>query len=90
MNENEIYETTLIYCGKEFNNYTYKGNSVYRVFFINEHYTFFEFYTNSCSDLPLFLEHCKNGQKLDVIWKRYGNTWKRIILNAKPIKKETK
>lgn len=90
MNENEIYKTTLIYCGKEFHNYTYKGNSVYRVFFINEHYAFFEFYTNSCSALPLFLGNCKNGTKLDVTWRYYGNTKKRIILNAKPTEEEIK
>lgn len=90
MNENEIYKTTLIYCGKEFHNYTYRGNSVYRVFFINEHYAFFEFYTNSCSVLPLFLGNCKNGTRLDVTWRRYGNTQKKIILNAKPAEKETK
>lgn len=90
MNENEIYKTTLIYCGKEFYSYTYKGNSVYRVFFINEHYAFFEFYTNSCSVLPLFLGNCKNGTKLDVTWRRYGNTQKKIILNAKPTEEETK
>lgn len=90
MNENEIYKTTLIYCGKEFHNYTYKGNSVYRVFFINEHYAFFEFYTNSCSVLPLFLGNCKNGVKLDVTWRRYGNTCKKIILNAKPTEEESK
>ena len=90
MIKNEIYKTTLIYCGKEFHNYTYRGNSVYRVFFINEHYTFFEFYTNSCSVLPLFLGNCKNGTKLDVTWRRYGNTQKRIILNAKPTEEEIK
>lgn len=90
MNENEIYKTTLIYCGKEFHSYTYKGNSVYRVFFINEHYAFFEFYTNSRSVLPLFLGNCKNGAKLDVTWRRYGNTHKKIILNAKPTEEESK
>lgn len=90
MNENEIYKTTLIYCGKEVYSYTYRGNCVYRVFFINEHYTFFEFYTSGHSLFPFFLNNCKNGAKVDITWKHYGNTWKKIILDAKPTEEESK
>lgn len=82
MNENEICKTTLIYCGKEFHSCTYKGNGVYRVFFVDSQFTFYEFYTNGGSDVLALLSKCKNGTRLNVTWKRYGQTLKKIILNV--------
>ena len=82
MNENETHKTTLIYCGREFHHYTYNGNGVYRVFFVDEQFTFYEFYTNGGSSVPAFLSQCKKGTRLNVTWKRYGQTWKKIILDV--------
>lgn len=82
MCENKNNTITLIYCGKEFHHYTYNGNGVYRVFFVDEQFTFYEFYTNGGSDVLAFLSKCKNGTRLNVTWKRYGQTWKKIILNV--------
>lgn len=89
MCENKNNTITLIYCGKEFHHYTYYGNGVYRVFFVDEQFTFYEFYTNGGSNALAFLSQCKNGTLVKVIWKRYGQTWKKIILDAELAKKET-
>lgn len=89
MCENKNNTITLIYCGKEFHHYTYNGNGVYRVFFIDEQFTFYEFYTNGGSNALAFLSQCKNGTLVKVIWKRYGQTWKKIILDAELAKKDT-
>lgn len=89
MYENKNNTITLIYCGKEFHHYTYNGNGVYRVFFIDKQFTFYEFYTNGGSNALAFLSQCKNGTLVKVIWKRYGQTWKKIILDAELAKKET-
>lgn len=89
MYENKNNTITLIYCGKEFHHYTYNGNGVYRVFFVDSQFTFYEFYTNGGSDVLASLSQCKNGTLVKVIWKRYGQTWKKIILDAELAKKET-
>lgn len=89
MCENKNNTITLIYCGKEFHHYTYNGNGVYRVFFVDEQFTFYEFYTNGGSNALEFLSQCKNGTLVKIIWKRYGQTWKKIILDAELAKKET-
>ena len=89
MCENKNNTITLIYCGKEFHQYTYNGNGVYRVFFVDEQFTFYEFYTNGGSDVLVFLSECENGTRLNVNWKYYGQTWKKIILNAELAKKDT-
>lgn len=89
MYENKNNTITLIYCGKEFHHYTYNGNGVYRVFFVDPQFTFYEFYTNGGSNALAFLSQCKNGTLVKVIWKRYGQTWKKIILDAELAKKET-
>lgn len=87
MSENKINTTTLIYCGKEFDHYTYNGNGVYKVFFIDKRFTVYEFYTNGGSSLPNFLSTIKPGTILNVEWKRYGQTWKKIIYAAKTLEK---
>lgn len=89
MCENKNNTITLIYCGREFHHYTYNGNGVYRVFFVDLQFTFYEFYTNDGSSALAFLSQCKNGTRLNVTWKRYGQTWKKIILDAELAKKET-
>lgn len=89
MCENKNNTITLIYCGKEFHHYTYNGNGVYRVFFIDKQFTFYEFYTNGGSNALAFLSQCKNGTLVKVTWKRYGQTCKKIILDAELAKKET-
>jgi hypothetical protein len=89
MCENKNNTITLIYCGKEFHHCTYNGNGVYRVFFINKQFTFYEFYTNGGSNALAFLSQCKNGTLVKVTWKRYGQTCKKIILDAELAKKET-
>lgn len=89
MCENKNNTITLIYCGNEFHHYAYYGNDVYRVFFVDSQFTFYEFYTNGGSSALAFLSQCKNGTRLNVTWKRYGQTWKKIILDAELAKKET-
>lgn len=89
MCENKNNTITLIYCGREFHHCTYNGNGVYRVFFVDEQFTFYEFYTNGSSSALAFLSKCKNGTRLNVTWKRYGQTWKKIILDAELAEKET-
>lgn len=89
MCENKNNTITLIYCGRELHHYTYNGNGVYRVFFVDPQFTFYEFYTNGGSGALAFLSQCKNGTLVKVIWKRYGQTWKKIILNAELAKKDT-
>ena len=44
MNENEIYKTNLIYCGREFYAHVYKKDDVYKVFFVNKAF-FYAFFT---------------------------------------------
>lgn len=90
MNENEIYKTTLIYCGREFYTHVYKKGDVYKVFFANKAFTLYEFYTNGYANVPLILDKCKNDELLDVSWKYEGKTNKKIILDAKPTEKESK
>lgn len=89
MCENKNNTTTLIYCGKEFHHYTYNGNGVYRVFFVDLQFTFYEFYTNGSSSALAFLSKCKNGTLVKITWKRYGQTWKKIILDAELAEKDT-
>lgn len=89
MCENKNNTTTLIYCGKEFHHYTYNGNGVCRVFFVDLQFTFYEFYTNCGSGALAFLSQCKNGTLVKITWKRYGETWKKIILDAELAKKDT-
>ena len=89
MCENKNNTMTLIYCGKEFHHYTYNGNGVYRVFFVDSQFTFYEFYTNDDSDALALLSPCKNGTRLNVTWKRYGQTWTKNILDAELAEKDT-
>lgn len=85
MNENETHETTLIYCGKEFEHFTPNGNAIYRYFFVNEEYVFYEFYDKGGDTVNSILSHCSLGTKINVIWKHQQRTWKKIILDAKTI-----
>lgn len=85
MNENETHKTTLIYCGKEFEHFTPNGNAIYRYFFVNEEYIFYEFYDKGGYSVNSILSHCKPGTKINVIWKHHKKTWKKIILDAKNI-----
>ena len=85
MNENEIHEMTLIYCGKEFEHFTPNGNAMYRYFFVNEEYIFYEFYDKGGHTVNSILSHCKPGTKTKVVWKHHKQTWKKIILDAKTI-----
>lgn len=89
MCENKNNTITLIYCGKKLHHYTYVGNNVYRVFFVDAQFTFYEFYTNGGSSALAFLSQCKNGTLVKITWKRYGQTWKKIILDAELAEKDT-
>lgn len=82
MNGNRTNKITLIYCGKEFDHYTYNGNGVHRYFFIDKQYTFYEFYDRGGYRIESTLSRCKLGTSVNVTWKRYGETWKKIILDA--------
>lgn len=82
MNCNKIFTTTLTYCNKEFYTHVYKKNDIFKVFFINEVFTLYEFYTNGYTTVPLILEQCKNGERLNVSWKYYRETDKKIIVNV--------
>lgn len=89
MCENKNNTMTLIYCGKKFNHYTYNGNGVYRVFFVDAQFTFYEFYAKGGSGALAFLSQCKNGTLVKITLKRYEQTSKKIILDAELAKKET-
>lgn len=88
MNDNKNNTITLIYCGKEFDHYTNNGNAVHRYFFVDVQYTFYEFYDRGGYHVESVLSRCKPGTNINVIWKRYGQTWKKIILDAEAAKKE--
>ena len=82
MSKNENNTITLIYCGKEFDHYTNNGNAVHRYFFVDSQYTFFEFYDRGGYHVESILSRCKLGTSVNVTWKRYGQTWKKIILDV--------
>lgn len=82
MNCNKIYKATMIYYGNEFYTHVYKKDNVYKVFFADEVFTLYEFYTNGYASVPLILEQCKNGERLNVSWKYYRKTNKKIIVNV--------
>ena len=84
MNENEIYETTLIYCGKKLYSYAYKKGNVYKVIFVDAECAIREFYTNGYNAVPLILEHCKTGKLVDIIWKNGIEPNKPIVIDVKP------
>lgn len=90
MKTKEISSIILRYCGKEFDHYTYNGNGIHRYFFVDEQYTFYEFFDNGGYTVEAFLSGCKNGTWINVHWKRYGKTWKKIILDCEyaPPKKQ--
>lgn len=85
MNDNETHETLLIYCGKEFEHFTPNGNAIYRYFFVNKTYIFYEFYDKGGSTVNSILSRCLPGTKINVIWKHQQRSWKKIILDAKDI-----
>ena len=66
MNCNKIFTTTLTYCGKEFYTHVYKKDDVF----------------NGYATVPLILEQCKNGERLNISWKYYRETNKKIIVNV--------
>lgn len=82
MSKNKNNTIILTFCGKEFHHYTYNGNAVYRAFFVDEQFTFYEFYTGGRTSVLAFLSQCNKGTRLNVKWRRYGQTWKKIILDA--------
>lgn len=84
MSENKTNTITLIYCGREFHHYTNNGNAVHRYFFIDKQYTFYEFYDKGGYYVENILSACKLGTYIKINWKRYGQTWKKIILDAEP------
>lgn len=85
MNKNETKKATLIYCGKEFSHYTMQGTPVHRFIFIDEDYVFFEFYDTDNWGVAIFFNRCKNGTKVNIEWKYYGKSNRKIIVNAKNI-----
>lgn len=82
MNCNKIYKATMTYYGSEFYTHVYKKDNVYKVFFADETFTLYDFYTNGYASVPLILEQCKNGEQLNVSWKYYRETNKKIIVNV--------
>lgn len=82
MNCNKIYKATMTYFGKNFYTHAYKKDDVYKVFFVDETSTLYDFYTNGYASVPLILEQCKNGERLNVSWKYYRETNKKIIVNV--------
>lgn len=82
MKTKEINVITLRYCGKDFDHYTLNGNGIHRYFFVDEQFTFYEFFDNGGYTVRSFLSGCKNGTWVNVHWKRYGQTWKKIILDC--------
>lgn len=82
MSKNKNNTITLIYCGKEFHHYTRNGNAVHRYFFVNAQYTFYEFFDQGGYSVESVLSRCKLGTSINVTWKLYGQTCKKIILEA--------
>lgn len=82
MNCNKIYKATMTYFGNEFYTHVYKKDNIYKVFFADETFTLYDFYTNGYASVPLILEQCKNGERLNVSWKYYRETNKKIIVSV--------
>ena len=82
MNCNKIYKATMTYFGKNFYTHVYKKNDIFKVFFADETFTLYDFYTNGYASVPLILDECKNGELLNVSWKHYRETNKKIIVNV--------
>lgn len=88
MSNNKTNTITLIYCGNEFDHYTINGNVIHRYFFIDAQYTFYEFFDQGGYNIVGTLSCCKLGTSINITWKRYGETWRKIILDAEPISKK--
>ena len=58
---------------------------MYRYFFVDEKYIFYEFYDKGSHSVYSILSHYKPGTKVNVTWKHHKQTWKKIILDAKNI-----
>lgn len=80
MNDNNIFTTTLTYCEKKFYAHFYRKGDVYRFFFVDEQFKFYDFNVKRNSELYHFLNKCKNGKKLNVTWKTNKNTLEKNIL----------
>lgn len=78
MKAKELNYATLRYCGKDFNHYTYNGNPVYKLHFVDEQFTYYEFYTVPGYNADAFFSAIKNGSFVTIGWCRYGDTWKKI------------
>ena len=88
MSKNRTNTISLIYCGKEFHHYTNNGNAIHRYFFVDTQFTFYEFFDQGGYSIESVLSRCKLGKSINVTWKRYGETWKKIIVDAEPVSEE--
>lgn len=84
MNQNETNTIILRFCGYDFLHYTYTGNAVNKLHFVDADFTYFEFETSGGSALNYKLSNLKKGAFYRVSWKRYGNTWKKIAYAIEP------
>ena len=84
MKQNETNTIILRFCGYEFLRYTYNGNAVYKLHFVDADFTYYGFETSGGSALNNDVTRLKNGALYAVSWKRYGNTWKKIAYKLEP------
>lgn len=87
MNEKKTNETILTFYGLEFDHFTKLNNPIYRAFFIDEHFIFYELYTSRAVYVPMFLCNCANGTRLNVAWKFYGRNLKKVICDVSFVEK---
>ena len=84
MKQKETNTIILRFCGYEFLRYTYNGNAVYKLHFVDADFTYYGFETSPYSALSSNFTHLKNGELYAVSWRRYGYTWKKIAYTVKP------
>lgn len=85
MKQNENNTITLRFCGYDFLHYTYRGNVVNKLHFVDADFTYFEFETSGISALNYKLSNLKKGAFYRVSWRRYGNTLKKIVYELEPL-----
>ena len=84
MKQKETNTIILRFCGYEFLRYTFNGNPVYKLHFVDADFTYYGFETSPNSALNNDVTRLKNGEFYAVSWRRYGNTWKKIAYAVKP------
>ena len=85
MKQKETNTIILRFCGYEFLRYTYNGNAVYKLHFVDDRFIYYGFETSPYRALNNDFTRLKNGELYAVNWRRYGYTWKKIAYELEPI-----